>query len=82
MSSLSRECADKGADFEEIAFERAEELMLQEQLGINPQLTVAYPPPQMPAAKTEEEEEEDEDEEEEDDEEEMAQAIAAAKSRQ
>jgi len=80
MSSLSRECADKGADFEEIAFERAEELMLQEQLGINPQLTVAYPPPQMPAAKPDEEDEEDE--EEEDDEEEMAQAIAAAKSRQ
>jgi len=55
MSSLSRECADKGADFEEIAFERAEELMLQEQLGINPQLTVAYPPPQMPAEATHEE---------------------------
>ena len=82
MSSLSRECADKGADFEEIAFERAEELMLQEQLGINPQLTVAYPPPQMPAAKPEEEEEEEEEEDEEDDEEEMAQALAAAKSRQ
>jgi lambda family phage portal protein len=40
MSSLSRENAEMGYDFEEVMFERAEELMLQEELGIDPALTV------------------------------------------
>lgn len=40
MSSLQRENADLGQDFEEIAFEQAEELMIQEELGLNPALTV------------------------------------------
>jgi capsid protein len=34
MSSLSRENADLSQDFEEIAFERAEEKMLLEELGL------------------------------------------------
>jgi len=59
MSSLSRECADKGADFEEIMFERAEEIMLQESLGIDPGLTVDNPV-QAAAAEPEEEEEDEE----------------------
>jgi capsid protein len=63
MSSLSRECADNGEDFEEIMFERAEEIMLQESLGIDPALTVDNPAQAAAApAKPEEEDEEDENE--------------------
>ena len=59
MSSLSRECADKGADFEEIMFERAEEIMLQEALGIDPGLTVDNPVQAVAAAEPEEEDEDE-----------------------
>lgn len=34
ISSLNRECAEEGLDFEENAFERAEEFMLLEKLGL------------------------------------------------
>jgi lambda family phage portal protein len=60
MSSLNRECADNGDDFEEVMFERAEEIMLQESLGIDPALTVDNPA-QAAAAPKEEEETEDAD---------------------
>ena len=39
MSSWGRENQDLGNDFEEVMFEKSEELMLMEELGINPTLT-------------------------------------------
>lgn len=41
MSSLGRENAELGQDFEEIMLERAEELMLMDSLGIDPAFTVS-----------------------------------------
>lgn len=43
FSSRSRECADRGVDFEEILFELAEEEMMIEQFGLNPETTVENP---------------------------------------
>ena len=40
MSSLSKECAELGIDFEDNAFERAEEQMILETLGLPTSLTV------------------------------------------
>ena len=40
MSTLSKECAELGVDFEDNALERAEEMMLLESLGLKSSLTV------------------------------------------
>lgn len=49
FSSRGRECAEEGRDFEEIAFELAEEEMLLESLGMASTMTVESPPPVEPA---------------------------------
>ena len=49
MSSRSRECAEDGDDFEEIAFELAEEEMLLESLGLSSELSVEGVKPAQPA---------------------------------
>lgn len=49
MSSLQRECADEGVDFDEIALERAEEKVLLEELGLSSSLTVEGVKPAAPA---------------------------------
>lgn len=46
LSSLNRECADNSLDFEEVAIERAEELMFLEELGVPSLLTVQTPTPE------------------------------------
>jgi lambda family phage portal protein len=55
FSSDQRECADKGFDFEEIAFERAEAAMINESLGLKTEKTVEKPAAQAPEQKPKEE---------------------------
>jgi hypothetical protein len=45
LSSRNRECAEEGIDFEDNAFELAEEDMLLEQLGLRPETTAQNPLP-------------------------------------
>jgi lambda family phage portal protein len=59
LSSRSRECAEEGVDFEDNAFELAEEEMLLEQLGLRMETTAQQPLPEPPK----ELEDEDDDEE-------------------
>lgn len=49
FSSRSRECAEEGIDFEENAFELAEEEMLLESLGLESGTTVEHEPAAVPA---------------------------------
>lgn len=52
LSSLQRECANEGVDFDEIVMERAEEKMMLEEMGLSAQMTVETPIPAQPAEDT------------------------------
>lgn len=66
ISSWSIETAAKGLDFDKVMFEKAEDLMLMDSLGIDSTLTVQAPPPAEPDDNDDPKAKKDEDDEEKD----------------